>query len=189
MFRDRLRTRVSSFCELSSDQLDKLELHYELMIRWNKIINLTRIVREDDVVDLHYAESLFLGAQLPTGPLRIADLGSGAGFPGYPVAVLRPECSVWLIESHQRKSVFLKEVSRPLGNVSVLACRAEDVKETFDWVVSRAVSSQDLEDVALRLAPNLALLGSIIREDASKTVPIPWAQNRNVAIVSRETGP
>lgn len=186
MFRDRLRTRVSSFYALSSDQLDKLELHYELMLRWNKIINLTRIVREEDVVDLHYAESLFLAVQLPAGNLNIADLGSGAGFPGYPVAVIRPECSVWLIEAHQRKSVFLKEVSRRLGNLSVLASRAEDVNRSFDWVISRAVSTQDLEHVAFRLAPNLALLGNIV-QDASVTVPIPWAQNRNLVIVSRET--
>src|SRR5579862_5168003 len=114
MFRERLATRVSGFCVLSSDQLDQLERHYELMLRWNKIINLTRIVKEEDVVDLHYAESLFLGSLLPPGSLKIADLGSGAGFPGYPVAVLRRDCSVWLIESHQRKSVFLKEVSRSL---------------------------------------------------------------------------
>src|SRR5579862_4970400 len=158
------------------------------MMRWNKVINLTRIVREQEVVDLHYAESLFLATLLPTGPLKIADLGSGAGFPGYPVAVLRPECSVSLVESNQRKSVFLKEVSRPLGNARVVPSRAEDLTESFDWVVSRAVNSYNLQQMASGLAPNLALLCSGVVEGAYKTVPIPWAENRNVGFVSRGTG-
>lgn len=187
MFRELLVRRVSGFCELSCDQLDKLESHYELILRWNKVINLTRIVREADVVDLHYAESLFLGSQLPPGALSIADLGSGAGFPGYPVAVLRPECTVFLIESHQRKAAFLKEVCRPLRNVKVLASRGEDVSDKFDWVISRAVNLNDLQQIGLGLAPNLALLCSSTVEGSSKTVPIPWALNRNVTIVSRET--
>src|SRR4051812_20933588 len=105
------------------------------MVRWNKIINLTRIEDVEEAVDRHYGESLLLGISLPSGPLRVADLGSGAGFPGYPVAVLRPEVSVTLIESHQRKAVFLKECSRELSNVSVFSKRAEDVPGNFDWVV------------------------------------------------------
>lgn len=187
MFRELLLERISGFCTLSSDQLDKLEAHYELMLRWNKVINLTRIVREADVVVLHYAESLFLGSQLPAGSLKIADFGSGAGFPGYPVAVLRPEFSVVLIESHQRKCVFLKEVSRQLSNVGVLASRGEDVAGRFDWVISRAVNSVYLQQIALRLAPNLAFLCSSDYGRALKMVRIPWAENRSVAIVSRET--
>src|SRR6266436_9755293 len=99
------------------------------MLHWNKVINLTRIERLEEVVDRHYAESLFVGANLPFGSLTIADLGSGAGFPGFPIAVLRPECSVTLIESHKRKAVFLKEASRALPNVVVLAQRAEDVSQ------------------------------------------------------------
>ena len=188
MFRELLVRRVSGFCQLSCDQLDQLESHYELMLRWNKVINLTRIVREAEVVDLHYAESLFLGCQLPPGALSIADLGSGAGFPGYPVAVLRPECMVLLIESHQRKAAFLKEVSRPLHNVRVLASRGEDVSSKFDWIISRAVNFTDLQQVAFRLAPNLALLCGSRVEAPSKTVAIPWAENRKVVTVSHGTG-
>src|ERR1700682_5683540 len=110
------------------------------MLRWNKTINLTRIERVEEAVDRHYAESLFLGSNLPPGRLSIADVGSGAGFPGVPIAILRPELSVFLIESHQRKAVFLKEATRGLPNVSVSSKRAEDLRQTFDWVVSRAVS-------------------------------------------------
>src|SRR6266404_8786605 len=105
------------------------------MLRWNKVINLTRIERIEEVIDRHYAESLFVGANLPCGSLRIADLGSGAGFPGLPIAILRPQCLVTLIESHQRKAVFLKEASRSIPNIRVLAKRAEDVQESFDWAI------------------------------------------------------
>jgi 16S rRNA (guanine527-N7)-methyltransferase len=87
------------------DEYPALRAHFELLQRWNKSLNLTRI----DSVERNYGESLFLGRHLPPGPLRICDIGSGAGFPGFPVAVLRPDCEITLIEAHQRKAVFLKE--------------------------------------------------------------------------------
>jgi 16S rRNA (guanine527-N7)-methyltransferase len=182
VFRELLLKRVSAFCQLSANQLDQLQQHYELMLRWNKTINLTRIERVEEAVDRHYAESLFLGANLTSGPLKIADVGSGAGFPGIPIAISRPEVSVSLIESHQRKAVFLREATRGFLNVEVIAKRAEDVRQTFDWVVSRAVSWSDLE--GLSLAPRLALIGT---DAEGKSIPLPWDHERRVIIVSRET--
>jgi 16S rRNA (guanine(527)-N(7))-methyltransferase RsmG len=135
-----------------------LETHYELLLRWNRTLNLTSIKKMDEAVERHYCEALFLGAHLPQGPLRIADIGSGAGFPGFPVAVLRPDCSVTLIESHQRKAVFLREASRNQRNVRVLARRAESIEEHFDWVISRAVSYKDLGSLLKNLAPSVDLL-------------------------------
>src|SRR5688572_7125078 len=134
--------------------LPELEAHRELLRRWNQKLNLT----SEDSVERHYGESLFLAEHLPPGPLRIADIGSGAGFPGFPVAVVRPDCQVTLIESHQRKAVFLKEAARKQSNIRVLAKRAEDVDERFDWVISRGVSFMDLAVNLKRLAPNAALL-------------------------------
>ena len=179
MFRDLLLQRVSAFCELSSAQLDQLERHYELMLRWNKTINLTRIDGVEEAVDRHYAESLFLGSKLPMGPLTIADVGAGAGFPGLPVAVLRPECKVTLIESHKRKAVFLKEASRSCSNITVVAQRAEEVTQTFDWVVSRAVSWEDLRKYASKLAPKLALLGNSV---PPSSFPLPWQVSRETCV-------
>ena len=141
---------------LTSNQRDALEAHYTLMMRWNTRLNLTRIVSLEEVVQNHYAESLFLSSKLPAGPLRIADVGSGPGFPGIPIAIARPECSVTLIESHRRKAVFLREATRDLSNVRVLAVRAETVSEQFDWIVSRAVNPKDV--LMLNLSPNIALL-------------------------------
>jgi 16S rRNA (guanine527-N7)-methyltransferase len=182
VFRELLCRRVSGFCELSTAQLDQLQQHYELMLRWNKSINLTRIEGLEEAVDRHFAESLFLGSSLPSGPLSIADVGSGAGFPGMPIAILRPEVSVTLIESHQRKAVFLKEGTRSLPNVSVICKRAEDVVEKFDWVVSRAVSWRDLK--GLSLAPKLALIGT---DAPGELRALPWTAERNICLVSRET--
>ena len=143
---------------LSPEQEAALEAHLDLLMRWNKSLNLTAIRTREEAIARHYCESLFLGTRLPAGALRIADVGSGGGFPGFPVAILRPECSVTLIESHQRKAVFLREASRKVPNVRVLAKRAEDVAETFDWVISRAVSYDDLAPILKKLAPNADLL-------------------------------
>jgi len=143
---------------LPADQQALLEAHYLLLVKWNKALNLTRIEDRAEAMERHYGESLFLAEHLPKGSLRIADIGSGGGFPGFPVAVCRPECSVTLIESHQRKAVFLKEAARGLPNVRVLAKRAEDVGEGFDIAISRAVSYEDLEKPLQILAPVAYLL-------------------------------
>jgi 16S rRNA (guanine527-N7)-methyltransferase len=169
---------------LTSEQCEALEAHLELLLRWNRTVNLTAIRNREEAIERHYCESLFLGARLPAGRLSIADVGSGAGFPGFPVAVLRPDCMVTLIESHQRKAVFLREASRGLPNVRVLAKRAEDVKDGFDWVISRAVSYKDLASFLKKLAPNVDLLsggerppdGIGFRWDAP--VLLPWGMHR-----------
>ena len=112
---------------LTVKQIDLLEAHYNLLVKWNARLNLTRIDSVEEAVRLHYCESLFVGTRLPAGPLRIVDVGSGAGFPGIPIAILRPECTVTLVESHQRKGVFLREASRNLKNVTVVTARAENL--------------------------------------------------------------
>ena len=138
---------------LTVEQEAALEAHLELLMRWNQKLNLTSIRNREEAIERHYCESLFLGSRLPAGALRIADVGSGAGFPGFPVAIFRPDCSVTLIESHQRKAVFLREASRSLPNVRVMAKRAEEVDERFDCVISRAVSYWDLASFLKKLAP------------------------------------
>jgi 16S rRNA (guanine(527)-N(7))-methyltransferase RsmG len=161
------------------EEFPALEEHFRLLERWNRKLNLTR-VRD---VERNYGEALFLGRHLPPEPLRICDIGSGAGFPGFPVAVLRADCEVTLIESHQRKAVFLKEASRGHKNIRVLAKRAEEVAERFDWAVSRAVGGSDLARVLGRLAPNAALLtGSeapvIPGFTWEEALPLPGSRNR-----------
>jgi 16S rRNA (guanine(527)-N(7))-methyltransferase RsmG len=187
-FADLLRQRLAGIVELSPEQVQLLRDHYELLLRWNKSLNLTRIEGLEAAVERHYAESLFLGAHLPAQPLRIADIGSGAGFPGFPVAVLRPDCQVALIESHQRKAVFLKEATRGLRNVEVMAKRAEEVADFFDLVISRAVSYEDLRKPLRRkpsrLAPEAYLLTGNEEPPRSmgfvltRVMPLPWGKHR-----------
>ncbi len=187
MFRELL---IAEFGSLTQEQLAQLEQHFITLTRWNKRINLTKIRSIEDAVRLHYCESLLLASSLPAGPLRIADIGSGAGFPGIPIAVFRRDCTVCLIEAHRRKAVFLNEVSRDLPNASVLAGRAESSSWRGEWVVARAVKPAEV--LALRLAPRAALLMS--SEDlanlpaAEYVVKIPWSTNRVIATFHVEHG-
>jgi len=178
MFRELLSTEFRAYGSLSNTQLDQLASHYEALTRWNERLNLTRIRDLGDSVRFHYCESLFLARSLPLGSHPIVDVGSGGGFPGIPVAVFRPDCEVTLVESHQRKAVFLREAARALPNVKVVSRRAEDVQDRFDWLISRAVAPSDI--LRLNLAANVALL--IGEEDAVKltgeSTPIPWGNHR-----------
>jgi len=188
MFADLLRQRLAGIVELSPGQVEALEAHYRLLLRWNRTLNLTSIRKIEEAVERHYCESLFLGTHLPQDLLRIADIGSGAGFPGFPIAVLRPDCSVTLIESHQRKAVFLREASRSLPNVRVLARRAEDMNEQFDWAISRAVSYEDLASFLKNLAPNADLLTGGEEPPGGigfvwqPPIPMPWGAQRFLRI-------
>jgi 16S rRNA (guanine527-N7)-methyltransferase len=168
-FKSLLELEFSPYSSLTIKQLDYLEQHYQLLLRWNPKLNLTRITSLLDAVRYHYCESLYLARSLPSGPLRIVDIGSGAGFPGIPVAIYRPDCEVHLVESHQRKAVFLGEATRNLPNIRVLPVRAEEVTGTYDWMISRAVRPRDV--LKLELAQNVFILGT----DGDK---LPWGESR-----------
>jgi len=191
VFRDLLGDRLRGIAELTDAQAEALESHYDLMVRWNRTLNLTAIRDLPEIVERHYGESLFLAARLPAGPLRIVDVGSGAGFPGLPVAIYRPDCLVTLVESHQRKAVFLKEAARSLSNVRVLARRAEQVDEEFDLAISRAVSYHDLSASLKSLAPAAALLGGAESPPDDMgfmwepPIPLPWGEQRYLRMGQR----
>lgn len=185
MFSELLSQR---FPDLEAGKIAVLEGHWELLRLWNKKLNLTTVNDLETAVERHYAESLFLGAHLPPDQLQIADIGSGPGFPGFPVAVLRPDCTVTLIESHQRKAVFLREASRKLPNVRVVAKRAEEAVGPFDLAISRAVSYQDLARSLPGLASRAMLLtGQESPPDAlgfvwELPIPLPWGDRRFLRI-------
>jgi 16S rRNA (guanine(527)-N(7))-methyltransferase RsmG len=152
-------------------------------------MNLTTVKAGPEMVIRHYCESLFFAAHLPAAhkAISILDVGSGAGFPGIPMAILKPDWRVTLVESSQRKAVFLRESSRHLQNVSVVAQRMESVSAHGDWVVSRAVDPQEVLGNVPRLASNVGLmLGeddfSAIREDSgiawSDPVRLPWGDRK-----------
>ncbi len=188
MFADILRARLASIADLSAAQVSALDAHYQLLLKWNRTLNLTRVETLEEAVERHYCEALFLAAHLPAASLRIADIGSGAGFPGFPVAIARPDCQVTLIESHQRKAVFLREASRAVPNIRVLAARAESVTQTFDHAISRAVSYADLLKPLMLLAENADLLSGVDAPPDSMpiewqpAIPLPWGKHRVLRI-------
>jgi 16S rRNA (guanine527-N7)-methyltransferase len=181
----------SAIKALSPLEISALYRHYEVLVRWNKALNLTSIRRLEEVVVRHYCESLFLAVHLPGGSASVLDFGSGAGFPGIPMAVLRPDCRFVLAESHRRKAVFLREATRGYDQVRVEARRAEDVPGSFEWVVSRAVrwnrvlpvvqscvalllGQQDAE--AVKQAPGFHWLPD---------VPLPWGDSKFLVLGAR----
>jgi 16S rRNA (guanine527-N7)-methyltransferase len=114
--------------------------YISLILRWNARVNLTAIRDEEGVLSRHIIESIMLARSVPTEVATLLDFGSGAGLPGIPIALCRPEIAVTLAESQGKKAAFLREAVRSLGlPVRVHAARAELLHEQFDCVVMRAV--------------------------------------------------
>jgi 16S rRNA (guanine527-N7)-methyltransferase len=188
-FSELLDRELGNRVPLSDAQIRQLYQHYDLLLRWNRRMNLTTVKPGPETVIRHYCESLFFGARLPADEhgASVLDLGSGAGFPGIPMAILKPDWHVMLVEASQRKAVFLRESSRHLRNVSVLAQRIELVSSHADWVVTRAVDPKEVLATVPRLAPDIGLmLGdddlSLIRNDSriawAEPVRLPWGDRR-----------
>lgn len=178
-----IRAEMAGIAVPSEAELAALEQHYGLLLKWNARLNLTTVTEPREAAVRHYCESLFLAAHLSAG--SSVDIGSGPGFPGIPTAIMRPNSRVDLVESHQRKAVFLREAARGLVNVRVLSMRAEQVTDRYDWLVSRAVDPQEL--LKLRIAERFALLVGV--EDAEKlggttVIPLPWGKRRALALGS-----
>ena len=167
----------SAGISLTDEQIALLNRYLDLLLAANEKMNLTRIETRDAAEVGHIADSLTLLPYLPPEPHRLADLGSGGGVPGIPLAIARPDVTVMLIESTQKKAAFLKETAAELGlkNVSVSSWRAEDVgnsnsRETFDIVTARAVGALNfLVEWGLPLAKTggkvLAMKGPRIAEE------------------------
>jgi len=114
--------------------------YLSLLLRWNQRVNLTSIRDEQGIFARHFVESIACARALPTGIGTLLDFGSGAGFPGIPIALCRPDVSVTLAESQGKKAAFLQEVVRVLGlSTRVLAARAESELRLYDCVALRAV--------------------------------------------------
>lgn len=197
-FTSLLLHHSEAICELTESQVTELERHYERLRRWNKKVNLTSLTRLEDIVVRHYCESLVLATKLPADAASVADIGSGAGFPGTPMAVLRSDCSFSLVESNSRKCVFLRESTRHLRNVRILEQRAETLTGRFDWVVSRAVRWNNLVQKLAELGDNIGLLTGVSKAgeirhvksiDWSEPLRLPWGERRVILLgrVSRET--
>ena len=181
---------------LSPTQLQHISIYIDLLLRWNARINLTAVRDAEEIVTRHFGESFFAARCLfPVSPassatsavkdFSVADLGSGAGFPGLPIKLWAPNVSLTLIESNHKKAAFLREVVRilTLTNVSVRTGRAESLPGvSFDVVTLRAVErfQATLPIAANLVAPEgrLALLiGSTQFDHAQSALPdLAWAE-------------
>ena len=136
-------------------QTQRFEGYLALLTRWNARMNLTAIRDEDGILARHFVESIACARALPAGIATLLDFGSGAGFPGIPIAICRSEIAVTLAESQGKKAAFLQEAARVLEvAVKVHAGRAEALQGQFDCVTLRAV---DRMGAALKAA--VALVG------------------------------
>jgi 16S rRNA (guanine527-N7)-methyltransferase len=116
-----------------------------LFLRWNARINLSAIHDQESILKRHFVESIACARALPAGISTLLDFGSGAGFPGIPIALCRPEIAVTLAESQGKKAAFLREAARVLGlSAKVHSGRAESLTTNFDCVTLRAVDKMEL---------------------------------------------
>jgi 16S rRNA (guanine527-N7)-methyltransferase len=214
---------------LSDHQLQNISTYIDILLRWNARINLTAVRQPEEIVTRHFGESLFAAGHLFSQPelhdatvvdprppkpsaafeqsgathsTTLIDVGSGAGFPGIPIKIYSPHTHLTLIESNQKKTTFLREVSRALTltDVNVFAGRAEDFSSFGDIVTLRAVERfQDALPIAARLvAPTgrLALLISRRQTDSLpdlappfrslEPIPIPLSESRVLLIGQRD---
>jgi len=151
-----------------------------LLERWNRTYNLTAIRDPREMLIKHLLDSLAMARFVDVG--RLADLGTGPGLPGIPLAIARPGLQVALVESNGKKARFLREAVRTLGlgNARVLESRAEDVAEPegFEWITARALDrlSGILAVGGHLLAPGghlLAMKGQLPREEIAE-LPAGW---------------
>ncbi|MDI6714752.1 MAG: 16S rRNA (guanine(527)-N(7))-methyltransferase RsmG [Thermodesulfovibrio sp.] len=130
--------------KLSDDSVaDKFLIYLTELKKWNKNYNLTSIEDEKEIIVKHFLDSLLYLSFIPEKSLNIADIGSGAGFPGVPIAIVREDLKISLIESSWKKCAFLKNIKRKLKlpNIAVYQAKAEEIEAKFDIVVSRALWS------------------------------------------------
>ncbi|MGA8011899.1 MAG: 16S rRNA (guanine(527)-N(7))-methyltransferase RsmG, partial [Candidatus Acidiferrales bacterium] len=121
--------------------VQKIRSYTALLIKWNRMISLTTVTDPIEILKFHFGESIFAASQVDFVESRLADVGSGAGFPGIPLAMTVPSLDVTLIESNSKKCVFLSEVVRELRlpNVKVLRERMENVDlgpRHFDFIAA-----------------------------------------------------
>jgi 16S rRNA (guanine527-N7)-methyltransferase len=143
---------------------EQLATYLDLLLKWNARTNLTAIREPEEIVRRHFGESLFASHHLGECA-TLLDFGSGAGFPGLPIQLLRPDLQVTLAESQNKKSTFLREVVRTLGlNTEVWANRVEAMPapRSFDVVALRAVDNMEVAVAAAsqRASKRLAILAS-----------------------------
>ena len=134
---------------LDDTACDRFDRYAQLLVEWNEKMNLTAITRPEDIVLKHFADSLTALPLLPEKQgIRLIDVGTGAGFPGIPLAIARPDVKLTLLDSLNKRLIFLQEVCRALDiPAQTVHARAEEggrrpqLREQFDVATARAVAA------------------------------------------------
>ncbi len=138
---------ASGLAPLPQDSYGKFAIYLALLLRWNARLNLTAIREPSQMIQRHFVECSFAAQHLPEDIETLMDFGSGAGFPGIPIAICRPGIRVTLAEAHGKKASFLREVIRAIGvPIQVYEGRVESMPGMRDFgaVSMRAVEKMDL---------------------------------------------
>jgi 16S rRNA (guanine527-N7)-methyltransferase len=142
---ETIRRALGEFqLEVNDKQVLQIQQYMALLLAWNEKVNLTAIRDPLEILYRHFCESMFAAIAVPVENGRLADVGSGAGFPGIPLKIIRPELLTFLVESNMKKVTFLAEVVRniELSDARVLVSRYEELGEEItpiDFVCSRAL--------------------------------------------------
>ncbi|NLP34179.1 MAG: 16S rRNA (guanine(527)-N(7))-methyltransferase RsmG [Clostridiales bacterium] len=160
--------------ELSDHQKQQFIRYYELLISWNKVMNLTAITDFSEVILKHFIDSLSIVKIISPNGKKIIDVGTGAGFPGIPIKIAFPETQIVLLDSLNKRIKFLNEIIQllELKNIEAIHGRAEDYgknieyREKFDLCVSRAVAN--LSSLSEYCIPFVRLNGSFISYKSGK---------------------
>ena len=191
--------------QIRPELLDQLGLYLDLLLKWNARMSLTAVRDPERIVTRHFGESLFAARTLfadNSDAITLADVGSGAGFPGVPIKLWAPKIQLTLIESQNKKATFLREVIRALqvDGVEVFCGRAEQWGQTADVVTLRAV--EKFESVLPVAADFVSAEGRICLLVGEKQIPkaqqllgntwhwqdpsaIPQSEDRVVAIANK----
>lgn len=155
-----LAIREAGLAEIAPEAVRQFEEYLTLLLKWNSRVNLTSIREPSAILRRHFLECIQCAQILPQFPdATLLDYGSGAGFPGIPIAICRPEIRVTLSESQRKKAAFLREAVRSVGLASeVFDGRVEEMPpgRRFSFVALRAVErmAQASADALMRVAPN-----------------------------------
>lgn len=175
---------------LTDDQIRQIQQYMALLLKWNEAMNLTAIQDPLEILYRHFCESMFGASLIPTSGGRLADVGSGGGFPGLPLKIARPALEVCLIDSNVKKATFLAEAVRELAlpGARVLVSRYEELDEEvapLDIACSRAVGefAQFLKWAASeRIGARTVMLWIGGRDLDEARVSKDWNWNEPVAI-------
>ena len=128
---------------LNEQQISKFQKYLELLLEWNEKFNLTAITDKDEIEEKHFIDSIELVKFFDVKNKTLLDVGSGAGFPGIPLAIVEPTLNITLLESNGKRVSFLREVVKELDlkNVEIIQGRSEELgtREKYDIVTARAV--------------------------------------------------